>query len=78
MWSKPWHFKDARYKEYFWKYAKKRCVYEETLDVLNNFTDDDRQKAFDGAANLERLAKAEIARPDNYLKLIESKKIVAA
>lgn len=78
MWSKPWHFKDARYKEYFWKYAKKTCVYEETLDVLNNFTDDDRQKAFDGAANLERLAKAEIARPDNYLKLIESKKIVAA
>ena len=78
MWSKPWHFHDARYKEYFWKYAQMTCVHEDTLTVLKNYTDEDRQKAFEGAANLERLAEKEIARPDNYLKMQESKKIVAA
>ncbi len=78
MWSKPWHFKDARYKEYFWKYAEMTCVYEEALADLEAYTDEQRRQAFIGAENLEKLAQKEIERPDNYLKVQMSKKMLAA
>lgn len=78
MWSKPWHFPDAKYKEYFWHYAKMTCVYEETLSVLSSYTDEQRANDMIGAQNLEKLAQKEIDRPDNYLKIQLSKKINAA
>ena len=36
MVSKPWHYKDCRFGEYFWKYAKETFVYEEILQILEN------------------------------------------
>ncbi len=43
MVSKPWHYKDCTGGDIFWKYAEETYVYEEMLEVLNSYTDEERQ-----------------------------------
>ena len=73
MVAKPWHFHDCRLKEYFWKYAKMTCVYEDILDILNNYTDEQRAKDMESADELYQMAINETARPDSYWKVVNSK-----
>jgi lipopolysaccharide biosynthesis glycosyltransferase len=75
MWSKPWHFDNIRLQEYFWKYAKMTCYYDDIKEVLANYTDEQRAKDLDNAKNLEKMAINEIERPDNYSKLLAAGKI---
>lgn len=70
MTSKPWHYRDARYKEYFWHYAKQISVYEEILEALNNYTDEQRKSDADSGDRLVQLAIDEAARDDSYYQLI--------
>lgn len=76
MVSKPWHYKDAMYKEFFWKYAEKTSVYDKIMQELESYTDEQRKNDLFVLENLAQMAKDEIARPDNFLsrqKLFEQK-----
>lgn len=64
--AKPWHYKDCRLAEYFWDYAKKTECYEEILEGLNNYTDEQRRRDDLAGENLVNLAISEIHKEDNY------------
>lgn len=69
MVSKPWHYEDCRFGEYFWKYAKEIFVYEEIRQVLENYTDEERKKDSLCCERLMQTALYEINKENNYLKL---------
>ena len=69
MVSKPWHYEDCRFGEYFWKYAKETFVYEEIRQVLENYTDEERKKDSLCYERLMQTALYEINKENNYLKL---------
>lgn len=73
MVAKPWHFRDCKYQDYFWKYAKQTSVYEEILEVLNSYTDEQREKDFESGRRLAETAKQEALRIDSYINLVNSK-----
>ncbi len=73
MVAKPWHFHDCRLKEYFWKYAQKTCVYDEILQVLNSYTDEQRAKDAKSCQILSETAVQESERIDAYINLVNSK-----
>lgn len=67
--SKPWHYKECRLGEYFWKYAKQTEVYEELQNILESHTKEDEAKDKSYGDNLENLAIAEIANTNNYYNM---------
>ncbi len=73
MVSKPWHFSDCRFGEVFWEYAKKTSVYQEILQVLNDYTDEQRKKDFESCEALAKLAEEESKRVDTFVNIINSK-----
>lgn len=75
MISKPWHFDDCRYQDYFWKYAKMTTVYEAAKKVLANYTDEERQRDIVSGDVLLQTAKNEIAKEDNYLNMLNAGKL---
>lgn len=75
MVSKPWHFEDCRCKEYFWRYAKKTPVYEEILQILNSYTDEQRAEDLRSCDRLMQLAIDETNKENNYLNLKNSGKL---
>ena len=72
MVSKPWHYADCRFGEYFWKYAKETFVYEEILEVLNHYTDEERRRDQISCERLLQTAIYEIKKEDNYLNIIKN------
>ncbi len=70
MVSKPWHYKDCRLGDIFWKYAAMTPVYDEIKSVLENYTDEQRAKDAASAERLAALAKSESERPDTYVARI--------
>lgn len=42
MAAKPWHYKDCRLAEYFWKYAKYTSSYGEIKEGLESYTCDEQ------------------------------------
>lgn len=75
MISKPWHFDDCRYQDYFWKYAKMTTVYEAVKKVLADYTDEERQRDIVSGDVLLQTAKNEIAKEDNYLNMLKAGKL---
>lgn len=67
MVNKPWHYADCRYGDIFWRYAKETSVYEEILEILNNYTDEEKERDRQSADNLLALAVKETEREDNYV-----------
>ena len=67
MTSKPWHYEDCRFSDIFWKYAKPTSVYDEIMDVLKNYPDEEKEKDKHVEENLLKLAIKEINREDNFL-----------
>lgn len=70
MVSKPWHYKDCQMGAYFWEYAKKTVCYEEILEVLENYTDEQRAEDAASADRLMVTAQNEIDNENNYLNLL--------
>ena len=66
MTSKPWHYRDCRYGDIFWKYARQTNVSEEIEDVLQAYTDEERERDAVSCDNLLKLAVKETNREDNY------------
>lgn len=57
--SKPWHFDDVPYQEYFWKYAEKTEFYDKIKEFRKNYTEEDKEKDDASSAKLIALAKKE-------------------
>lgn len=74
MTSKPWHYEDCRHGDIFWSYAKETSVYEEILEVLNAYTDEQRERDRISCDNLLALAVKETNREDNFLNQINKAK----
>ena len=70
MTSKPWHYRDCRHGDIFWKYAHETSVYEEICDVLEAYTDELRERDRISGEKLLALAVKETNREDNYLNRI--------
>lgn len=64
--SKPWHYKDLMYEDYFWDYAKKSVFYDHIFKVRENFTEEDKKKDEACEKGLVELAIKEAENPDNY------------
>ncbi|MBE6667371.1 MAG: hypothetical protein E7607_03565 [Ruminococcaceae bacterium] len=67
MVNKPWHYKDCRHGDIFWKYAKETSVYEEMLSILENYSDEEKARDVKSAESLLALAVAETKKEDNYI-----------
>lgn len=70
MVSKPWHYKNCRFGEYFWKYAKETFVYEEIKQILDSYTDKEREQDALSCERLMQTAIYEANKEDNYLNII--------
>lgn len=78
MVSKPWHYQDCGLKDYFWKYTIKTSVYHSIKSELENFSEEQKIKDAESAVRLEKLAKDETIREDNYLNRISGGNYVKA
>lgn len=72
MTSKPWHYSDCRCGEIFWEYAENTAVYNELLDILHSYTDEEKQRDSLCCENLLKLAVDETNREDNFLNRINN------
>ena len=70
MTSKPWHYKDCRHGDIFWKYAAETSVYDEIKEILEAYTDEERERDRISCDKLLALAVSETAREDNYLNRV--------
>lgn len=67
MVAKPWHFADCRLGDIFWRYAEQTEVYGEIRAILENYTDEQREKDIESTKRLAELAVEETNRPDTYV-----------
>ncbi len=72
MVSKPWHYKDCTGADIFWSYAAETNVYDDLLDELNNYTDEERLRDEQVMDNLLALADQETDREDNYQRQLDN------
>lgn len=57
--DKPWHYDNIKYKEYFWKYAKKTEYYNEICKIKENYSEEERFNDMQQYKNLKSLAQKE-------------------
>ncbi len=69
MVNKPWHYAECRCADIFWDYAKETSVYDALMKELSSYTEADRASDAESGVALQQMARDEIAREDNYLKL---------
>lgn len=75
MVSKPWHYRDCRMQDYFWRYAKETPVYDEIMEVLDSYTDEERKRDAESCDRLLQTAKDETANENNYMNLVRAGKL---
>jgi lipopolysaccharide biosynthesis glycosyltransferase len=73
MTSKPWHYRDCKWGELFWKYAEHTEVYEELSEILEAYTDAQRAEDAASCDRLAELAKEETNRPDTFVARVKEK-----
>lgn len=66
---KPWHYKDCRFGDFFWEYAKETAKYQELLHILHTFSEEERKKDVYSGEHLKQLAIDEINNDNNYYNL---------
>ena len=70
MANKPWHYENCRGAKFFFEYADRTPVAEDIRNELNSFTDEQRDRDRISGEALVRMAKEEMARPDNFQKML--------
>lgn len=65
---KPWHYRDVRYQDAFWKYAKETPYYEMLLDMRDNYTAEDKLKDSKAFCDLQRMAMDYVQSENNFKK----------
>lgn len=43
LFQKPWCYDNIQYEDYFWKYAKQTCYYDEIVEFKNNYSEEQKQ-----------------------------------
>lgn len=71
MVSKPWHYKDCRHGDIFWNYAEKTSVYQDMLNILNTYTDEEKERDQISADRLLRMAVEETYKDDTFVNRIK-------
>ena len=72
--DKPWHYDNIRYKDYFWKYAKKTEYYNEICKIKENYSEEERFKDMQQFKTLKELAQKEadcVGDDRNYRREIQ-------
>ena len=64
--SKPWHYKNLMYEEFFWHYAKKSCYYDFMIKEREGFSEEDMKKDDACEKGLVALTIQEAENPNNY------------
>ncbi len=67
--AKPWHYEDILYAEMFWKYAKMTEYYDEIRNVLEAYTDEEKERDAVCEKALIDLAETESYREDAYYRV---------
>src|SRR5574344_1472328 len=67
MVSKPWHYEDCRFGNYFWDYAEQTSVYDSIRTILESYTDEQRKNDAASCDRLMQMAIGETNREDNFL-----------
>ena len=73
MFNKPWHYDTCPHADIFYKYAKKTWVYNDILDDLHSYTDEQKARDKEGYSNLLNLAVKETNKEDNYVSIINKR-----
>lgn len=73
MVSKPWHYADCPYADYFWEWADRSPYAAVLREELAAYTDEERAHDAASVDGLNALVRAEIDRPDNYLKALRAR-----
>ncbi len=77
MVSKPWHYEDCRFGDYFWEYAKDTKVYDALRRELAEYTDEERREDADSCDRLLATAVAETNKENNYYNMLKAGKLKA-
>ncbi len=72
MVSKPWHYEDCRYGEYFWKYAKETFVHDEIKAIQQSYTEEEKERDRISCERLMQTAIYETGKEDNYLSIVKN------
>ncbi|MBQ9416817.1 MAG: 1-acyl-sn-glycerol-3-phosphate acyltransferase [Clostridia bacterium] len=67
MTSKPWHYRDCLWNEYFWADAERTIYAKEIHAMCDAYTDQERERDQRTVSNLEKTAWAELANPNNFM-----------
>lgn len=57
--SKPWHYDDIMYENYFWEYAKKTEYYNQILEMKKTYSDEEKFRDMEQYKNLKARAQKE-------------------
>ncbi len=68
---KPWRYKNVRYQEPFWKYAKKTPYYKDLIKMRERYSQAEKDRDFLAFSNLLKMAHEDTHSDYNYLKLIK-------
>ena len=63
---RPWKYKNVKYEEYFWKYAKMTDFYEHLLNMRDNYSDEAKKRDEEVMTNLIKMAEEDANNPNNY------------
>ncbi len=74
MTAKPWHYDDCKHGDIFWKYARETEFYNELLEELQSYSQEEKARDTQVLENLLKLAVAETEREDNFLNRINRDK----
>ena len=66
---KPWRYDDVPYGEYFWEYAKQTEFYGYLKNIFDSATKSAEENDKTQEANLQAMARREMAREDGYFKV---------
>ncbi len=75
--SKPWHYNDVLYKEYFWKYSKMAGVFDTMQKILNEYSEEQKKNDAIGGARLIKMADEQSKQKDTFVKLVKNGEIDA-
>ncbi len=72
LFSKPWHYGDADYADYFWHYANKSLFKDEILKEKNSFTEENKRQDEETFASLVSRAEEITHNEVTFKKVFES------
>lgn len=76
MFRKPWHYDDVPYSECFWKYAKETPYYQNLINELNNYSEQQKENDQIGVQNLKEYARRITKKDVKFVDILKEIKNV--